>query len=64
MRSLLTNKHIIVHYIISSRSKTLFCVEFKSRAKGTSISELQNIKIKRDNYSVYTFKQDKCKYIL
>ena len=32
--------------------------------KTTSISELQNIEIKRDNYSVYTFEQDKCKYTL
>ena len=37
---------------------------FKSSAKGTNISELQNIKIKRGNYNVYTFKQDKYKYIL
>ena len=34
--------------------KTLFYLEFKSSGKGTSISELQNIKIKRDNYNVYT----------
>ena len=45
-------------------TKTLFCLEFKSSAKGTSMSELQNIKIQRDNYNVYTFKQDKYKYIL
>ena len=27
----------------SSRCKALFCLEFKSSAKGTSVSELQNI---------------------
>ena len=32
--------------------------------KTTSISKLQNIKIKRDNYSVYAFEQHKEKYIL
>ena len=32
--------------------------------KTTSISELQNIEIKRGNYSVYTFEQHKYKYIL
>ena len=32
--------------------------------KTTSISELQNIKIKRDNYSVYTFEQHEYKHIL
>jgi len=50
--------------MISSSSKTLFCLEFKSSAKGTSISELQNIEIKKVNYNVYTFKKDKYKYIL
>ena len=45
-------------------TKTLFCLEFKCSTKGTSISELQNIKIQRDNYNAYTFKQDKYKYIL
>ena len=34
------------------------------KIKDTSISELQNIKIQRDNYNVHTFKQDKYKYIL
>ena len=28
------------------------------------VSELQNIKIQRDNYNVYTFKHDKFKYTL
>ena len=32
--------------------------------KSTGISKLKNIKIKRDNYSVYTFEQHKYKYIL
>ena len=36
----------------SSSGKTLFCPEFKSSAKGTSIFELKNIKIERDNYNV------------
>ena len=31
----------------SSSCKALFCLEFKSSAKGTSISALQNIKAKR-----------------
>ena len=63
MRSLLTNETLFlniynetnfVEYINkSSRSKTLPCFEFKSSAKGTSISKLQNIKIKRDNYNAY-----------
>ena len=35
-----------------------------SNLKTTFISELQNIKIKRDNYSVYTCQQHKYKYIL
>ena len=47
-----------------SSSKTLFCLEFKSSSKGTSISELQNIEIKKVNHNVYTFKKDKYKYIL
>ena len=53
-------RYSIVYGISSSSSwKTLCCLEFKSSAKGTSISALQNIKIKRCNYNVYTFKQDK-----
>ena len=49
------NCYLIIHWIRSS-SKTLFCLEFKSHgnAKGTSISGFQNIKIKGDNYNVYT----------
>ena len=54
----------LIIYGLSIEVLTLFCLEFESSAKGTSISELQNIKIQRDNYNVYTFKQDKYKYIL
>ena len=70
MESIRFNYYTIIYGILSSsssssssssRSKTLFCLELKSSAKGTSISELQNIKIERDNYNVYRFKQDKYK---
>ena len=34
---------IAAHYSIVYGIKTLFCLKFKSSAKGTSISKLQNI---------------------
>ena len=34
--------------------KLYFVSNLKSSARGTSISELQNIKTKRENYNVYT----------
>ena len=56
----MTARYSIVYGMSSSSSwKTSCCLEFKSSAKGISISTLQNIKIKRGNYNVYTFKQDK-----
>ena len=41
-------RYSIVFGISSNSScKALFCLEFKSSAKGTSISALQNVKVKR-----------------
>ena len=41
-------RYLIVYGISSSSTwKTLCCLQFKSSAKGTSISALQNIKIKK-----------------
>ena len=55
---------MMINIIISRSSKTLFCLEFKSSSKGTNISELQNIKFKRDNYNIHSNTEEEYEYIL